>query len=67
MELHLSLAEITLRLLMALFMGGVIGTEREYKNRPAGLRTHMLVCLGATIIALTQVEIATNSLQLARE
>ena len=67
MELHLSLAEITLRLLMALIMGGVIGTEREYKNRPAGLRTHMLVCLGATIIALTQVEIATNSLQLARE
>ncbi|GGI66283.1 MgtC/SapB family protein [Enterococcus alcedinis] len=67
MELNLSLQEITIRLIMALAMGGVIGTEREYKNRPAGLRTHMLVCLGATIIALTQVEIAAASLQQARE
>lgn len=67
MELHLSLNEIVIRLSMALAMGGIIGTEREYKNRPAGLRTHMLVCLGATIIALTQVEIAAESLQQARE
>lgn len=67
MEVHLSLNEIVIRLVMALAMGGVIGTEREYKNRPAGLRTHMLVCLGATIIALTQVEIAAESLQQARE
>lgn len=67
MELHLSLNEIVIRLVMALAMGGMIGTEREYKNRPAGLRTHMLVCLGATIITLTQVEIAAESLQQARE
>lgn len=67
MELHLSLNEIVIRLSMALAMGGMIGTEREYKNRPAGLRTHMLVCLGATIISLTQVEIAAESLQQARE
>ena len=67
MEVHLSLNEIVIRLVMALAMGGVIGTEREYKNRPAGLRTHMLVFLGATIIALTQVEIAAESLQQARE
>lgn len=67
MELNLTLQEITIRLVMALVMGGLIGTEREYKNRPAGLRTHMLVCLGATIIALTQVEIAAASLQQARE
>lgn len=67
MVLNLTLNEIIIRLVMALIMGGVIGTEREYKNRPAGLRTHMLVCLGATIIALTQVEIAATSLQQARE
>lgn len=67
MALNLTLNEIIIRLVMALVMGGVIGTEREYKNRPAGLRTHMLVCLGATIIALTQVEIAATSLQQARE
>ncbi len=40
------------RLALAVFLGAVIGIERGKKRRPAGLRTHMLVCLGA---ALTMV------------
>src|SRR5699024_757850 len=48
-----------------MIMGGAIGMEREYKNRPAGIRTHILVCMGATIIALIQVEIADQALQYA--
>ena len=51
MDLKLSVYEIMLRLFLAMIMGGAIGIEREYKNRPAGIRTHILVCMGATIIA----------------
>lgn len=48
----LTLGEMILRLLLAVLLGGAIGFEREYKNRPAGLRTHVLVTLGATLIML---------------
>ena len=36
------------RCILALIMGGIIGLEREYKNKPAGLKTHTLICIGAT-------------------
>ena len=45
--------EICLRLLCAMVVGMVIGTEREYTNRPAGMRTHILVALGACVVAIT--------------
>ena len=41
------------RILAALIMGGIIGLEREMKNRPAGLRTYMLVCIGSCLIMMT--------------
>ncbi|MEI5993352.1 MgtC family protein [Enterococcus sp. 4G2_DIV0659] len=63
MDLNLTIPEIIIRLCLAMLIGGVIGFERQYKNRPAGMRTHILVCMGATIIALIQVEIAANALQ----
>lgn len=44
---------IVIRILVAILMGGVIGLERGMKNRPAGLRTYMLVCVGACLIMLT--------------
>ena len=44
---------VLLRPLVALILGGMIGLERGMKNRPAGLRTYMLVCLGACMIMLT--------------
>ena len=40
--------------LLAVFIGCVIGIERERKNRPAGMRTHVLVCVGASIIAIME-------------
>ena len=43
-----------LRLLLAVIIGCVIGIERERKNRPAGMRTHVLVCVGASIIAIME-------------
>ena len=45
-------ADAVLRLLLAILLGGAIGLERESRGRPAGLRTHILVCLGATIIMI---------------
>lgn len=50
---ELGLADICLRLLCAMIVGMVIGTEREYTNRPAGMRTHILVALGAASVMLT--------------
>lgn len=44
---------VTLRMLLAVICGGAIGVEREYKRRPAGFRTHILICLGAAMTTLT--------------
>jgi len=41
------------RLILACLLGGIIGYEREYTNRPAGFRTHILVCVGATLVMIT--------------
>ncbi len=46
--------EICLRLFLAVVIGCIIGIERERKNRPAGMRTHVLVCVGASIIAIME-------------
>ena len=44
---------VALRIVMAVIIGGLLGLERGMKNRPAGLRTYMLVCTGACLIMLT--------------
>jgi putative Mg2+ transporter-C (MgtC) family protein len=44
---------VILRIMMAFVLGGILGLERGLKQRPAGLRTHMLVCVGACMIMLT--------------
>ena len=49
--------EIVIRLGLSLIFSTIIGLEREVKHRPAGLKTHVIVCLGATIIALMQQQI----------
>lgn len=43
---------VTLRLLLAALLGGVLGLERERQGKAAGVRTHMLVCLGAALFVL---------------
>lgn len=47
--------EVLLRLALAIIVGGLIGYEREYKNRPAGFRTHILVCIGAAVTSMIQL------------
>ena len=44
-------------LLLAVLLGGLIGFEREWHGNPAGMRTHILVCVGSAVITLTSVEI----------
>lgn len=46
-------AAVVIRIVCAVVIGGIIGIERSIKNRPAGLRTYMLVCVGACLIMLT--------------
>lgn len=42
--------QIIIKLFLAMLLGGLIGWERERDKRPAGFRTHILVCLGATLL-----------------
>ena len=49
---ELTLGSIAIRIVVAILLGGVIGLERELRNRPAGLRTYMLVSLGACVVML---------------
>lgn len=50
---ELNIYSVILRVLLSLVIGGMIGLERERKNQPAGLRTYMLVCMGATLVMMT--------------
>lgn len=49
----LTLASLVLRMLLAVVCGSIIGIEREFKRRPAGFRTHILICMGAAMTTLT--------------
>jgi len=56
----LDTGETLLRLGLAVALGGAIGLEREFHGRPAGLRTHIMVCLGATIVMLVSVALSMD-------
>lgn len=48
--------EVIKRLVLSAIIGGLIGIEREVHNRPAGLRTHILVTIGSTLIMLVSID-----------
>ena len=50
---EVTLLAVILRVVTAVIIGGLIGLERGLKHRPAGLRTYMVVCLGACLVMLT--------------
>ena len=50
---QLTYEAIAVRVVLSVLVGGVIGIERERKNQPAGLRTYILVCLGACLVMMT--------------
>src|SRR5262245_37891410 len=57
--MEISLSESILRLLLAFLLGSVVGMEREYTQQSAGLRTHILVCMGATIFTIVSASAVT--------
>ena len=61
----LTVEVVSLRLLLAVVFGGIVGYTREKDNKPAGFRTHILVCFGAAIISMVQDQLRLNILELA--
>ena len=53
-----------LRIMVAVFIGALIGIDREIKSRPAGMRTHVLVCVGAALVALIEAQMLGCTLEL---
>ncbi len=60
---ELTIGSVALRLVSAMIFGGLIGLERELKRRPAGFRTHILICLGAALTTLTSQYLFVELLQ----
>jgi putative Mg2+ transporter-C (MgtC) family protein len=51
------LAIILIRVIAAVLLGAILGIEREKAGKPAGLRTHMIVCLGTAVVVLACTEV----------
>ena len=49
--------DVAIRLLVATFLGGIIGIEREWHGKDAGFRTHALVCLGSALMMVVSTQI----------
>ena len=60
------MARITVRLIVAMIFGAVIGIQRERAGKPAGLRTHMLVALGAAVFVIASGEFGMNADSISR-
>ena len=60
------LVRVSLRLLVALILGGIVGVQRERSGKPAGVRTHMLVACGSALFVLGPLEFGMNSEPLSR-
>jgi len=52
--------DLLLRLLLAIILGGAIGWERQHAHKPAGLRTNILICLGAALLTDLSVHVARS-------
>ena len=64
LSIHPAAGEMIVKLVIAMALGGFVGLEREWRKRPAGLRTHMLVSMGACLF--TMVSISSFSVDPAR-
>ena len=63
----LSFGVLLLRIAVAVVIGAVIGIDREIKNRPAGMRTHVLVCVGAALVSLIEQQTVACVLALGEQ
>lgn len=60
------MTRITLRLLVAAILGGMLGYEREQKGKSAGIRTHMLVAIGAALFVMIPQQAGASTADLTR-
>jgi putative Mg2+ transporter-C (MgtC) family protein len=60
------LTRVVVRLLLAALLGGLVGLEREFAGKPAGLRTHMLVALGSALFVLIPMQAGIQMEDLSR-
>jgi putative Mg2+ transporter-C (MgtC) family protein len=58
--------QLTTRLLLAALLGAAVGIQREQTGKPAGVKTHMLVCTGAALIVLAPIQFGMDSDGLSR-
>ena len=56
-----TIVDIFLRLVLAAGLGGAIGLEREYRHKPAGLRTNMLIALGSALFSVLSIEVGAGA------
>jgi len=57
---------ITIRLLMAALLGGILGFEREQKGKAAGIKTHMLVAIGSALFVLIPLQAGISDAEMSR-
>ena len=57
---------VVIRLLLAAILGGLLGFEREQSGKPAGIRTHMLVCMGAALFILIPEQAGISDEEMSR-
>jgi putative Mg2+ transporter-C (MgtC) family protein len=60
------LAIVLIRVIAAMLLGGIIGMQREKARKPAGLRTHMMVCLGTAVVVLACIASNMDTSALSR-
>ncbi len=60
------LARVAVRLVIAMILGGIVGFEREFEHKAAGMRTHMLVALGSALFVLIAVEARMTTADMSR-
>src|SRR5688572_10998503 len=61
LEIDSELKDILLKLLISVLIGIIIGGEREYRNKSAGFRTIILICLGSTIFTILSGKIGDDT------
>ena len=59
--------EVPLRIALAILFGLIIGYERERRHRPAGVKTHVIVCVGAALISLIQIYMVDEVIKLVEQ
>lgn len=62
---YLVTGEQIARLILSVTLGMIVGFEREKAHKPAGLRTHMLVCLGSCLFTLISLEFSIDPARIA--